>query len=239
MTIPGTMVPEELPDERSRGAVFARLRKRLKPGHAVELGGRLYADSWDLTSFSIEPRYYHTLIRDRLMARYRYRYYSQSEAEQFSEQFTAPEEFLTQDSDLGEFDTNMFGVQLIWWRKSGSTFNTSLDYALRSDGLDHIFGSIGWNELLRGLVPTCLLGAVLTLAGCSSAGSAQPAQPEQVTLASVTDMQGREYDLAAQLDEGRPVALIFWQTWCASCLREALHWSRQRTPTGLASPSSA
>ena len=37
----------------------------------------------------------------------------------------------------------------------------------------------------------------------------------------LTDMDGRAHDLDATLREGRPVALVFWQTWCASCIREA------------------
>jgi len=34
-------------------------------------------------------------------------------------------------------------------------------------------------------------------------------------------MDGKTHDLNAALSDGRPVALIFWQTWCASCISEA------------------
>jgi len=37
----------------------------------------------------------------------------------------------------------------------------------------------------------------------------------------VTDMDGGTHDLDEALQAGRPVALIFWQTWCASCIEEA------------------
>ncbi|MFN0057881.1 MAG: TlpA family protein disulfide reductase [Planctomycetota bacterium] len=36
-----------------------------------------------------------------------------------------------------------------------------------------------------------------------------------------TDMEGVRHDLDALLEGGTNVTLVFWQTWCASCLREA------------------
>jgi thiol-disulfide isomerase/thioredoxin len=35
------------------------------------------------------------------------------------------------------------------------------------------------------------------------------------------DMAGRTHDADAMLAAGRPVVLVFWQTWCPSCKREA------------------
>lgn len=37
---------------------------------------------------------------------------------------------------------------------------------------------------------------------------------------SLTDMDGGRHDLDAQLEGGATVVLVFWQSWCASCLRE-------------------
>jgi len=37
----------------------------------------------------------------------------------------------------------------------------------------------------------------------------------------VRDMQGRDYDVDAILASGRPVVLVFWQTWCPSCKKDA------------------
>jgi thiol-disulfide isomerase/thioredoxin len=34
-------------------------------------------------------------------------------------------------------------------------------------------------------------------------------------------MGGQTHDIDAVLRDGRPVALIFWQTWCAPCIEEA------------------
>lgn len=37
----------------------------------------------------------------------------------------------------------------------------------------------------------------------------------------VQDMDGHVHDVGAMLEAGTPVVLVFWQTWCASCKREA------------------
>jgi thiol-disulfide isomerase/thioredoxin len=40
------------------------------------------------------------------------------------------------------------------------------------------------------------------------------------------DMDGRTHDVDAMLAAGRPVVLVFWQTWCGSCKREAPELAR-------------
>lgn len=35
------------------------------------------------------------------------------------------------------------------------------------------------------------------------------------------DMDGKTHDADAMLAAGKPVVLVFWQTWCSSCKREA------------------
>lgn len=65
--------------------------------------------------------------------------------------------------------------------------------------------------------------AVVSLSACS-ASQATPAQSHEdarpPTL-HATALDGRDVDLGAALESGRTVVLVFWQTWCASCLAEA------------------
>jgi thiol-disulfide isomerase/thioredoxin len=71
-------------------------------------------------------------------------------------------------------------------------------------------------------------GVLVLAAACSSRSTPMgkqtlvsqqsPARPLRIR---VEDMQGRVHDLDATLAQGKPVVLVFWQTWCRSCLREA------------------
>jgi thiol-disulfide isomerase/thioredoxin len=42
----------------------------------------------------------------------------------------------------------------------------------------------------------------------------------------LVDMDGRRHDADALIAAGHPVVLIFWQTWCTSCKREAPELAR-------------
>jgi thiol-disulfide isomerase/thioredoxin len=57
-----------------------------------------------------------------------------------------------------------------------------------------------------------VVAATLLLAWASPAG-AEPLQ--------LVDMDGGRHDADALIAAGHPVVLIFWQTWCTSCKREA------------------
>lgn len=140
----GFEIPEELPDERLRLALFGRARRLLSDRTSIELGGRLYADDWGITSLTLEPRLYRELIPEELLLRLRYRFYVQSAADDFQESFTEEQEFRTQDSDLGDFSLHGLGFQFLWRLGPASQVDLGADYGVRSDGLDHLFGSIGW-----------------------------------------------------------------------------------------------
>lgn len=140
----GIEITEELPSSRSRGALFARVRHFFGTDSAVELGGRIYSDSWGITSFAIEPRYYTWIARDSLRMRLRYRYYTQSEADDYQDRFFNVTNERTQDSDLADFDSHLGGIQFVWHASKNQTFDISFDYVKRSDGIDQMLGSIGW-----------------------------------------------------------------------------------------------
>lgn len=141
----GTEIPEELPDQRARLAAFGRLRRQLHEGTSVELGARLYADDWGVTSATLEPRLYQ-MLSDRLMLRLRYRYYTQTEADDFVE--SLPDgplpEFRTSDSDLGAYDAHSVGLKLSWFQWGSWELDAGVDQVFRSDGLDALLASIGF-----------------------------------------------------------------------------------------------
>ncbi|HTF89310.1 MAG TPA: TlpA disulfide reductase family protein [Planctomycetota bacterium] len=71
------------------------------------------------------------------------------------------------------------------------------------------------------MIFAALLGGAL--AACSTpaphpAANTAVARPPSMRA---TAIDGKTVDLAAALESGRTVVLVFWQTWCASCLAEA------------------
>ncbi len=141
----GEDVVEILPDSRTRVALFGRWRKRLKPGRAVELGGRLYYDDWGITSYAFEPQLHQRLSESWLM-RLRYRFYDQTAADAFYDRYLGEPGDRTQDSDLGDFSSNLFGVEFTLLKSESNVLDFGLDYVLRSDGLDQIIASFGWDH---------------------------------------------------------------------------------------------
>lgn len=74
-----------------------------------------------------------------------------------------------------------------------------------------------------------ILTILVLVTACSSTDHRQPTAPdagEQLASSDeawmqLEDMQGRRHDLSQALAGGRSVALVFWQSWCAPCIREA------------------
>lgn len=145
----GTEFTEELPDDRTRLALFGKVRRQIATGRAWQLGGRLYGDTWGIYSVTLEPTYVHALIRDELYLELSYRFYVQTAADDFEESFLAPAplpEFRTQDSDLGDFSASTVGFDVNWLKSKKSAIRFGANYALRSDGLDHVYGFVSWTR---------------------------------------------------------------------------------------------
>jgi hypothetical protein len=155
----GVEIAEELPDTRLRHALYGRARMIFETGTAVELGLRLYSDSWGIASGTVELRLYQWIVDKTLSVRLRYRYYKQSAADDYEEHFNVrpteraafiASEDRTQDADLGDFSSNTVGIKLNWYvlqgdpvESLGLSFNVSFDYVLRSDGIDQILVAFG------------------------------------------------------------------------------------------------
>jgi len=78
--------------------------------------------------------------------RLRYRFYVQTEADDFQDRFTEETRFRTQDSDLAGFSAHTVGTKFTWHPTIDSSFGIGLDYVVRSDGLDQVLGSVGWTR---------------------------------------------------------------------------------------------
>jgi hypothetical protein len=153
---PGVAIEaEELPDTRLRNALFAEIRKVFPDvGFAVGGAGRFYLDTWGIVSFSAEIKLYQWLVRDVLRARFRYRFYTQTAADDYEERFFVPTnqrsndplkplQDRTQDSDLSDFSSHTIGLKFVLSLGKSWTLDLGGDYVLRSDGIDQILFSLG------------------------------------------------------------------------------------------------
>ncbi|MEQ8762786.1 MAG: DUF3570 domain-containing protein [Planctomycetota bacterium] len=146
----GLEIAEELPNSRQRYALFGKVRKYLEGGTSLELGGRLYSDSWGITSITLEPRLYHWLVQDRLIGRVRYRYYSQTAADDYQDHFYGDPTAIpvpknrTQDSDLADLSSHTLGLRFDWYVTANSRLGLSGDTVMRSDGIDQILLALSW-----------------------------------------------------------------------------------------------
>ncbi|MEZ6017718.1 MAG: DUF3570 domain-containing protein [Planctomycetota bacterium] len=142
----GVEVSEAVPNDRLRTAVYGGVKQSLGPGRAVELRGRVYSDDWGIAAYDVEPRYYQAL-GDKHLLRFRYRYYTQSEADFYQDTFLQADGTpvdRTQDADLGDFTAQSFGVKWIYTPRETSRWGVGVDYVDRDDGLDNIYGFMSW-----------------------------------------------------------------------------------------------
>jgi thiol-disulfide isomerase/thioredoxin len=68
---------------------------------------------------------------------------------------------------------------------------------------------------------TLLLMGLLCLTSCASPRELSAPASVPMSELVVDLLDGGNLDLTEGLDAGRPVVLVFWQSWCVSCLEEA------------------
>lgn len=101
------------PDWRYRNASVVRVNQYLPWKGAIHADYRYYHDSWGIDSNTYGLKYYQYIFKDLIM-RARYRYYSQGGANFYSETPTPADKYLTIDGKLRDFDSEMYGLKLIY-----------------------------------------------------------------------------------------------------------------------------
>ncbi len=142
----GFEVEEQLPDDRLRMVAFSRVRHLLSPGQAIELGGRLYSDDWGIGAFDISPRWIKSFDGGKNLLELRYRFYTQTEADDYQREIysAVPTGDRTQDSGLSDFSSHTVGATWQWNKSASSQWTFSFDYSKRDDDLDNIYGLVGY-----------------------------------------------------------------------------------------------
>jgi hypothetical protein len=109
-----SIVPETHPRERLRSALASEILRFFDSRSSLRLGYRLYRDDWEVLSHtgSVE---FKQVMGEMLVLRYRYRYYTQSGAYFYRDQYddeNGVDGYLTSDYKLAPLSSNLFGVKL-------------------------------------------------------------------------------------------------------------------------------
>lgn len=110
----GGPVPEVHPDQRIRSAVFLRLSKYIMNRSSLQGHYVAYRDDWGLNSHSLEARL-NQYITESVLVRYRYRFYTQTAADFYREEYQDPggiDGYRTSDYRLENFNAHLFGAQI-------------------------------------------------------------------------------------------------------------------------------
>jgi hypothetical protein len=105
--------PETYPNTRTSNAVSANLLYYLPYRAAGRANYRYYTDDWDIDAHTAEISYIHPL-RDKWILELRYRYYTQSDADFYSDIFQYPDQqnFMARDKELSEFSDHTVGFAI-------------------------------------------------------------------------------------------------------------------------------
>lgn len=112
----GSVVRERHPDERLRRDLFVRATRWLGNRSSLKADLRLYGDDWDVGSSTWGLRL-SQYVTDDLVVAYRYRYYTQSAARFYSDDYALADGidgYRTGDYRLGAFGAHLFGGRVTW-----------------------------------------------------------------------------------------------------------------------------
>jgi len=103
--------PEIYPRTRTSNALSIRMLYYLPYRASIKGGYRLYSDTWDIKAQTFELGYTHPLQKNWILD-FRYRYYTQSHADFYSDlfPFQQSQNFLARDKELSSFNDHTFGM---------------------------------------------------------------------------------------------------------------------------------
>jgi len=111
-----TCVDEAFPDNRTRKAYMLGLNRYFRAGplggpSSVKLSFRYYTDDWDIDSYTAEAEYYKYITEQDLL-RFNYRFYTQSAAFFYKDNYVSADVYKTTSPQHREFNTHLGGVKI-------------------------------------------------------------------------------------------------------------------------------
>ena len=120
---------ERHPDERLRQVYFLRGKQFLLTKSAIDLNLSYYTDDWGVDANSAEFRF-SQYISPQFIARLRYRYYQQSEADFYETDYTVAEEIMTADARLREYESRLYGFKFTYFPKRATFNDMSVSFSI-------------------------------------------------------------------------------------------------------------
>ncbi|MGQ0720151.1 MAG: DUF3570 domain-containing protein [Candidatus Eiseniibacteriota bacterium] len=114
--VAGAYAAERHPDDRSRWDAFVKVNQYLPNRSSVNATYKHYFDDWGIESHTLGTML-HQYVNESVVVRYRYRFYRQSAADFWRDDYTEAggvDGFQTADYRVGEFDAHLFGTKLTW-----------------------------------------------------------------------------------------------------------------------------
>jgi hypothetical protein len=109
--VQGGFVQQSYPGTRFGQAVSVKLVKSWSPTWSSRIEARYYHDTWQVNAFNIGITASQRVYRDILLDE-SYRYYKQTAASFYSDDFAQPETYMTRDKELANFYDHSFGAKL-------------------------------------------------------------------------------------------------------------------------------
>lgn len=119
----GTYVPERYPGTHDSQAIAVRIVKGLSSdkravGESVRGEYRYFQDNWGITSNTLALAY-QRYFGNNLLGELHYRYYQQTAASFYSDNFSTEMTYMARDKELSAFTDNSLGVKLTWYFLQG------------------------------------------------------------------------------------------------------------------------
>ncbi len=104
--------PEIYPGTRTSNAVRLQGVKYLHHGASAQLAYRYYRDTWSIDAHTVEAQYSRYFADRRWLLDLTYRYYSQSAASFFSDDFDREYTYMARDKEVSGFTSNSVGARV-------------------------------------------------------------------------------------------------------------------------------
>lgn len=141
--VDGTYVPESHPRDRARWDGYVKVNQYLPGRSSLNLSYMRYGDDWGIRSHTIGAKL-HQYVGEDVVVRYRYRYYTQGQADFYRESYDAPllpDGYVSDDYRVGAFDAHLFGTRLAWSLDRGPFGIPALEGVRASVKIERYFNS--------------------------------------------------------------------------------------------------